>query len=588
MTEFVVTDKRDAGRRLPLIEAEIAKLLRGINTYDGVLLLLVLEDAISNSLTKLEKALTESNTKLAELLKKEPRIRLGLLRFFSEWYYLINLMISNVCEMSVDDPPQIEGTPEMIFVVGIEEDLESILNILIQLGEIRQGDLVVSKPRKFLNLVDGFFVISVRRALGSPIETKVNQLLALRDLYYQKGLLETILKLPPGVRVRFNDKGLRQITFPEGVSPEALLRKDFFTLRHLDSMPTVPDWHSTFRDAVDKTLESIDKGVGPANRTALLKEAEEISKAYSKLPGFSQSFEATYTCKLDEFLKVATSLSMETLKFAHTILKISNKRLESLVSNIGNITRRNAKRAIDLLTFTGEGEPMHYAFFKLKGWYLTSFQRITSACAHRLELCFEEIYDNDLKGKAFENGCRDLLIRNKIRPYPGRIVVKEPMIPPEASLAIWGREKKSSDIDVLANDDNILILLECKEIKSPRIRSKETREFQKFLTELYFKACWVAENLERLESYAGEGLKEIVGLKKTKPFFVFPMLVCNEFVDVKGWEPVPFLTYSELRQVVSNRPWRSLNEREQGGKLIVKLNSQSISLAWFRCKHRIQ
>lgn len=347
----------------------------------------------------------------------------------------------------------------------------------------------------------------------------------------------------------------------------------------------VMDWHSAFRDVAEETLKLVEHDRGPMNRIALLKEAREVSKAYRGLPGFSEVFEATYRCKLQEFLNTTISLSMETLKHTHTIIKITQNKLEALASRISGTTRRNSKRIIDQLTFPGTGEPTHYAFFELRGWFLTSFGRMTRAYLHRIETCFGEVYENDLKGKAFEKGCRELLKRNHFTPYSGRIQVKEPMIPSEISLALWGREKRSSDIDVLANYNNILILLECKEIKSSRIRLRETKQFQRFLTELYYKARWVATNLRRLETYIEGSFEESINLKSAEPIFLFPMLVCNLFVNVKGWEPVPLLTYVELRKLISNRSWCSVDKSSISGMVTSNLDSQSLSLPWFRCEY---
>lgn len=109
---------------------------------------------------------------------------------------------------------------------------------------------------------DGFFVIFVKNALNQPLETKVMQILSLRDLYYQKGLLETMLRLPNGVSIKFDDRGLRQIILPPNVMAESILEKQLITLRHVKNITMVMDWHSTFRDAAEETLKLAERGRG--------------------------------------------------------------------------------------------------------------------------------------------------------------------------------------------------------------------------------------------------------------------------------------------------------------------------------------
>lgn len=585
MTEFTAINKEEAGKQLPLIIRKIADVAKSINRFDGILLLLVLEDAIDNVSVSLAKVVAAKETELARKLQEKPAIRLGLLNFIREWYHLIDLMISEVYQHGTDDSPEINTTPEIGFGIGVEEDPDSYKAELRRVGEIQPGDLVLTKPRKFLNRIDGFFVIVTKSALGQPLESKVMRMLTLRDLFYQKGLLETVLGVPDGAYVRFTDDGLRQITLPPNVTPESILGKGFITLRHAETMTTVMDWHSRFRDVAEETLKLVERGRGPVARRALMKETEQISRAYCRLPKFPKTFKTNYGFQLPQFLKNMTALSMESLKRPHTIIKASPNRLEALVSKIAGTSRQNAKRFIDFLTFPDGEQPIHCAFLKTKGWILTSFVRINRACLHRVEDCFSEVYDNDLKGKAFERGCRELLKRNHFIPYPGRIKVKEPMIPQEVSLTLWERAKKSSDVDVLANDNNILLLLECKEIKSHRIRLKETKQFQKFLTELYFKAHWVATNLKRLETYAWGSFEKNIGIKTAEPIFLFPILVCNLYVDTEEWMPVPFLTFTELRKLTSDRSWCCKKEGGNSGTSVFNLGSQEVSLPWFRCKY---
>ena len=197
-----------------------------------------------------------------------------------------------------------------------------------------------------------------------------------------------------------------------------------------------------------------------------------------------------------------------------------------------------------------------------------NFHRLSSGVRNRLEKCFRETYDNNMKGKAFEEKCRQLLKRKGFIVFPHRIIIEEEFLPIDVSNELWGHAKRSTDFDGLANKNNLVLLLECKEKKPTTTKVIRLENlFQKFSVELYYKAKWICENKRKLEHYMGGELESCLSVSKESPSFVIPLVVCNFLVSDIRSDYSPVITYSELRRIPTSQ-WQDIKrellaQREQ-------------------------
>jgi len=442
--------------------------------------------------------------------------------------------------------------------------------------------MILRKPRMFLNEIPGWFYIAIRGNLVKYVKDNINVVLNLRDLLYKKGLLETMIHISPdGTEVEFDDDtGMRKITFPKEVSGKILLKQKGFTPRLIETSATVYEWNSYFRQVAIKSLKSASLGKGEKNLENLKKEDEQIYKAYSSIKDYSKTFEEFYGVRLKDFFYITSEIIYLCYNQTHTIRcwkhldLLNEKRLRSKIGS------KLVNQTIQLLSGPPKCKKRYDGFTVLNGNVLTSFRRLSFARIILLEKCFGEVLNNDLKGKAFEEACRRLLRDSGLRTLSKRVNILEPAISPEISYLLWGKQKQGTDIDVVSGQDNNLFIIECKEIKSSQLKVRQQKQFKKYLIEHFFKAQWILNNFNKFEAYVGHDLGVLLSIDKSKPLYLFPMLVTNRPVDIKEIEGTLLITYLELKEIISSKELPVKKNAEASGVFECKVNGRKIRLPW--------
>jgi Holliday junction resolvase len=210
---------------------------------------------------------------------------------------------------------------------------------------------------------------------------------------------------------------------------------------------------------------------------------------------------------------------------------------------------------------------------------MTNFLRLGTRRSALLDECFNEVYDNNLKGQAFEEACRKTLRENGIKTISKRVDITEPILPAEVSIALWGRQKSRTDIDVLACFNNNVLIIECKENKFKLPSISEKNQFKKYLIEHFHRVKWISSNLKKFENYVG--LEEWLSLAITdnQPLYLFPLLVSSTFVETDEFKAAPLLTFIELKELVS-KEWAA-KTKGKTGELNIEIGPRVIKLPWF-------
>jgi hypothetical protein len=339
---------------------------------------------------------------------------------------------------------------------------------------------------------------------------------------------------------------------PEHLKIDDILREELSTPRMLESQNEVYRWGSEFDNVAIENIKRADLGRGFLNRLWLERESQEIINAYLQFPKFEETFQKLKGYSISQLAEVLLTLERISLSKKHTIVMSSHRRLAVRIAKHTTLTR---KRVEGLLKELSRDEMSRLLY--INGQILTNWRRVVTTFLTLLNECFVEAYDNNPKGAIFEERCRALLRENDFIVYPHRVVIKEPMLPAEISINIWGKIKKKTDLDVLAIKDHFLLLLECKErcIKS-RIGLSEQNLFDRYRIELWYKAQWIQRNPEKMKKYVS-GPFDFFSHPPNK-IYMLPMLVCN-FPVISDDDPLPLLTYNELKEVSKSLPY--LTER---------------------------
>jgi len=555
---FAITSKAEAGRYLVSLKQDIQNRVQSFNSKRSLPILLCLEDAINNLEISLQRA-----RKVEKKFEKFHDRYLAIINCIIEWYSLIDKMIFDINEKGFYDPLtkiKIEG---INFGVSLEEDFELDLNEFVE--DLQEEGLVGKNPllrvqtRVFFNKFPGAMFFVFRKDVNKHFIRTFDELISLRNLYYKQAILYSMIcNYPEGTQLTFGDKGSVEVKVPEGFKPETVFKKFGIDQRSIDSTTSVSAWNSDFLEVSFETLRDTLDGKGSENLGALKKESEEIFKAYSSMKGFAEEFEKLYGVNMKSFFKIRYELFRLCYSKLHTVGVWKLSRLFEELNQKTGYPNEIIKKVVKL-----SGFPKIYPSMIIIGdTAMTSFRRLGVSRFSLLQNCFNDYYENDLKGKVFEEACRKLLKDYSFNTLSSRVDVLEPMLPLGICQRLWGKQKTRTDIDVLACLKNRVLIIECKEIKTKLPRIRVQNQFKKYLIEHYYKVKWISENFTKFKKYLTHSELISLAIDSNQPVNFFPIVVTNRLVNIEGFNEVPLVTYTELKNSIS-KEWDLTTEGEK-------------------------
>jgi hypothetical protein len=212
------------------------------------------------------------------------------------------------------------------------------------------------------------------------------------------------------------------------------------------------------------------------------------------------------------------------------------------------------------------------------GRIFSTFERLVTSVFFTLDNCIDEIYDNDLKGKNFEDASRKMLKEKGLIVLPRSVEIFEPVIPNDIALKLWGKEKTRTDLDIIAVKGNALLIIECKDAKFQLSFLKQGNKFRNFVVEQYYRVQWIRDNFARFASYVQNEFAN-AGINLSQEFFLFPLVVSNTLVNIENFEGAPLVTYSELEDIVS-KEW-NIKADDPSKEIVVETGGRLYHLPWF-------
>jgi len=489
-------------------------------------------------------------------------------------------MLVDITEKGFHDPSTKIKLGAINFGVSLEEDYEldiqKFVNILREEGLVGKKVKTRIKPRIFLNRFPGAMYFIFRNDVDKHFIRTFDKLMSLRELYYQQGLLNSMIyRCPNGTEVTFGDKGLAEIKYPNGFAPETILKEMGVDHRSIEAYSRVVDWNSAFLDVQFETMKDTLDEKGRKNIESLKKEHEEIFKAYILMRGYPKKFEESYGVNLESFFKIGFELMLMCYSNLHTVGIWKLPDILKQIRKKTGYTYKTIKRVVELT-----GDPKKYPNLIILGdTAITSFRRLNLSRSSLLQNCFNEFYENDLKGKVFEEACRKMLRQNNFNTIPTRIDVFEPMVPLEISYKLWGKQKTRTDIDVIASMNNRVLVIECKEIKFKLPRLREQNQFKRYLVEHYYRVKWISENFTKFKKYMTRSQFRSLSIDSQRAGNFFPFIVTNRLIKMDEFRGVPLVTYTELKKMVS-KEWVTTSDGKTG-KVEIEISGRVFKLPFF-------
>jgi hypothetical protein len=556
-----IRTKTEAAKRLAQLNERSAELSSNHNCRRLIPTLLCLDDSVSNLMKDVSR-----NHRLNNDFDEMPDLYVSYMEFLLQWHYVIDDILNEILKNGFDDPTTKIDFPNLTFGIYTEklsqQDLRTnylqVKDDLRYEGKIpKDSRLLLEREADFLpneGKANGYYYFFVNSNISKKTIKDFGLIFTLRDLYVQKAWLSAMIyKFPVGVEAEFKDEGLGpiKILYPKGFDHANKRHRNGLSTRFLDTNFGVFDWNSDLRE-ISKNHLRTDLLIGKDNLVDLRIEWQEIAKGLFKIKGFPDAFHNMYGIAFDTFISIVVELL--------TICYKSNGHMVGIWSRSDFINGKllNARfsaeekaKLIDVLLNNEKIRKIKTHFILPYGNLIfTNFRRLQEALVGFPQICFEEAYEEGLKGPVFEEACRNSLRKKGFKTLPNCVKINEPIIPKDISIKLWHREKPNTDLDVVASNGNNIILLECKEIKSILIRETQNNQFRKYTEELFWRSKWIASNLARFKEYVGQAW-EILQINPKEPVTVLPLVVSNNLVEIEKEGYPPIITSNELNDLLS-------------------------------------
>lgn len=560
---FKTNNKGEAARELTRLGEQIESSYANFNIIRAVPTILCLEDALGT--------LSNENERHKRENQPDPR-RLGVAHFTLELRQMLDTMLTGIMSKGFLDCSTKILPIGINFGVSVEHEYQTdIKNFTNQLREqkiIGKKCIIRVQERQFLGYPGAIFVI-LDGEIDKKIVQTIDNIFQLRQLMHKKGLLETMVHLAPnGTEVDFNEKSA-SLKYPKEFTFETIYQKIGLSHRMIENYTHITGWNSNLPERVETTFKTISQGKTKTNFDNLKLERSEIFRTYNDLIGFPKLFQCTYDLSLTTFFDIVDGLIVECYPNDNTlgVWKINTlPQKESLRKHkFGDIE----KTVIGLSKFRG--------MFLINGTIFTTFERITASALSVLDNCIDVLYENDLKGKAFEKATKEMLEKHGLIVFPKSIEIFEPIIPKEVSLQLWGREKNRTDLDVIAMKNNALLFIECKDSKFDKSILKQGNKFRNYVVEQYYRVKWISENFPTFSSYV-QNQTNFLKIDLSQKLLLFPLVVSNTLVNEENFEGAPLVSFSELKDLVQLN-WDLTNNESK--ELQIQIDGRLHRFPWF-------
>jgi hypothetical protein len=536
-------EKEDYAREIPKLKEDILAFVSGHNLSDLVLALLSLEDAydnLSNALLPMtiDPSRLPPMTTRAEQLALQDHVHLKMSLIEGGLRFALNY--------GRPAARTIERMPGMI--VGVSgKDPDVYLEQSMSEGKIGPKDSWKIDRFRLLGYAEGSEIVVVQRAKDTPLEDLVlDTLLWLEDIY-RVGFFTSAMQRNL-ILTRIEGRTGSYVYNPVTPDNEVLERAgEAMALHNLDPSASGITWNSDFHAlSMDTVLNTMNKSLySKENQDAMKKETGEAYKGFTSFEGFSTTFRDRFGYSVEEFRVVCQSLRrLATTKPPHSIWYGAQSRLSSQVEKETRIGRKAAGATLASLIWNKNLPPFLYPIYRCGPFVAFSLWRIMLAEQARLEFHYAHAVNNDVKGKAYERACRKVLTKRGFLVLPESLEISGEFIPPEVSMDLWGHVKRQTDIDVVGKKGNLIMVMECKEVKRPNVKMlRRIHYLEKCADELPFKARWLVANRDsELVELRAKGLAGIeVG------DWIVPLVV-STFVSGYERSEVAILTYLEFER----------------------------------------
>src|SRR6185312_13130082 len=525
-------DKDYLLKRIDDSSEELSNIFKTINHYEAFRTLLCLLDIFTDVQIKMKKAILTIGS-------DEKSLRLYNNNFLH--LQIIYTLIDFVLGIAPSFQPKLYATPRMeTFVmesrypdfpgsddqIALNYDLEE--SEVIYWGFNLQGDSTYYRR---------YFIIKNAKDLNeiSPVKESIR----LIQVYWRLLVARSALTQNSHFEIDSDGK-LKFFTLPNNLSQKPIMQQRDISVETF----LFPNWNMEVVETHAKTLDTLDNQI--ENRQNVLNEFKVKKSAFESLPNFSNIFFEYYKIPFDDYYSIITEICMLAYdRISDRVIRLPRVSLIKQIKRHSGKAKVQIEKILDDFTWK-KGETIFDKFVIFDGNYYTySWDTALYSTELPMQHCFEKLFNNDPKGKHYEEECRKIFRTNSLFVCDGRLLIQKQIVPNNFFTKYKIKIKKETDLDVIGSKLDILFIIECKEKKRTINITNVYNELKKNYNELLWKAKWIAEHREEFVKIVKEHNYEIPDFN-----YIVPLLVTNIVnPDNNKYNSVNF---SELNYIINN------------------------------------
>jgi|SRR3989338_1422180 len=512
-------DKETLVKKLTESKQEVFELVKKINTFDGIKILLSFMESLHDELIQEAYQLETRNL-------QNNVLHLAMIDATSSNISIIHELLPLILQFSNMEKNELTRTHTIITTLATDEHTPEVQNwIAKQFDENNDTMFTMS-----MQLLEGSFRAKRFILIKDYNTTSENdQLYSIIDLIRKYSTLRSIPSiLRQKISARVTSEG--KITFNDPNPQYALSRKEFHP-RKFDSHENFPFWKKNVLDTTKEGLLSTRLSRdAPKQRTIQDLEHNQFFDEFIKLPEISKNFEQRFDISLSHFRDITLAIKRVSLSSTTSVVSLPKPRLISKIKKLSSCSKSEIEKVLDMFILK-IGDPIFGKYIFKNGLEcIYSWSLITFPLDNMMTDLYDEWMDGNKKGIDFEIDCREILQSQSCSVLNDRL-----LLPP-----------LNTDLDVVCSKGNILFIIECKAEARRNVReSTQTHQFENYYEKLLFKSEWISKNFKRFSEFLNKNTFD----PNEKIEFIVPLLVTR----IQQLNSLNILTLSldELREVIS-------------------------------------
>lgn len=514
-------------RYISELDKEITELGSQIPKFDGVVVLLRLEDAFDN-------LMHQAGAELHRVNDEHNLDRAGTFRFAVSGIALVEDGLTQLFKLGKETGHLLDDWPIMEFFYGYPKNGEGIVKVAKRIGFITEEDYW-----KTVTVSQGISGVQGRALLKLDAPSVKTKNLTIDIIWYWLGLIQkkniSSFVLWQGGMVEESSEGnLKVISVKEETKERTDFGRTYQDWLKAQAAYTAPhEWGSEFKQKGVEAALTVDRGkFSQENIEAVAAEMAELAKAYRNIPRYRATFRAVTGYKFDDFVRFTEFLERLSRLCDHNVYYgTESEFMEAARSS--SFSPNLASKLIKSMTWRVNSRPVSFPIFYVSGRVIFSLRRILVLSISRPLEIFEHQLNTEIRGRVLEQNCRRLLRARKLSVYPRRLP-SAGFLPLAVSYELWGFEKQKSDIDVIAAQGDAILIVECKELsgedkRGGRFGTSDLNVLLKAARENFYKTLWLAENWRKLPEHMAT---KFLSIAKPKTFV--PLVVTNQQIRHTG------------------------------------------------------